>query len=222
MGRDAVSDAAVRDGEQVRARHAAMRVGGARAAIAGRTGVGAAARRVVARAAVVASVVARASVVAGALALGACGGADWRVKQLYGGPTSIDVLTHPQSVEAFRLDPVNPPRTPDTPRLGDFAVTAGPVAVDAAAVAELSSVLLDAGTYDWFRAKGCEFTPGVGLRFVKDASRVEIVLCFSCDELMIFRHGRRIGMEDFDAARPRLLAVAKRLFPEDAGLAALR
>lgn len=171
-----------------------------------------------------------------ALALGACRDAvrrspsdpawrpDWRVAQLYGGPTSMDVLRSPQRVEAFRLDPSNPPSPAlaGAPRLGDFAVTAGPVAVDAASAQELTSVLLDADTYDWLRAKGCDFQPGVGLRFVKEASRVEVVLCFSCDELMIFRHGQRVGMEDFDAARPRLVAVAKRLFPQDAKIQALR
>jgi hypothetical protein len=159
-----------------------------------------------------------------ALAPAACRGPDWRVSQLYGGATSMDVLTAPQTVEAFRLDPSNPPPAAlaNAPRLGDFAVTAGPVAVDDATARELTALLLDPATYDWVRAKGCDFTPGVGLRFTKDASRVELVLCFSCDELMIFRHGRRVGMEDFDAARPQLVAIAKRLFPEDEKIQALR
>ena len=156
------------------------------------------------------------------LALAACRGPDWRVSQLYGGATSMGVLATPQAVEAFRIDPALPPKDPAAARIGDFAVTAGPVVVDAATVAELSSILLDADTYDWMRAKGCDFQPGVGLRFVKDASRVEIALCYECDELMIFRIGRRVGMEDFDAARPRLVAVAKKLFPDDPKIQALR
>ena len=49
----------------------------------------------------------------------------------------------------------------------------------------------------------------------------DLVLCFACDELMIFRHGRRVGMEDFDSARPRLLALVRRLFPDDAKIQAL-
>lgn len=157
------------------------------------------------------------------LALAAAAGCrgDWRVSSLYGGATSIQVLREPQKVEAFRIDPARR-ATQDEARVGEYPVTSGPVAVDAATAAELSSILLDAATYDWLSAKGCEFTPGVGLRFVRDASRVEIALCFECDELMVFRMERRVGMEDFDAARPRLVAVAKRLFPDDAKIQALR
>jgi hypothetical protein len=165
-------------------------------------------------------------------AAASCGGTDWRVTQLYGGGTSIDVLSKPQAVEAFRIDPGIPAPVGGSkdepaagaaaaPRLGEYRITAGPVAVDAATAAELSSILLDPDTYDWVRAKGCEFRPGVGLRFVKDASRVEMALCFECDELMIWRLGRRIGMEDFDAARPRLVAVVKKLFPDDPKIQAL-
>ena len=155
------------------------------------------------------------------LLLAACTGNDWRVSSFYGGPTSIGVLREPRTVEAFRLDPERRPEK-DEPLLGDYAITSGPVAVDAATVAELSSVLLDPETYDWHRAKGCELRPGVGLRFVRDASRVDIALCFECDELVVWRLGQRIGIEDFDAARPRLVAVAKRLFPDDAKIRALR
>jgi hypothetical protein len=131
------------------------------------------------------------------------------------------VLQAPQTVEAFRIDPHRQAK-PDEPRIGDHPVTAGPVAADAAATAELSSILLDPDTYDWHRAKACEFTPGVGLRLHREASRVEIALCFECDELAIWRMGRKVGMEDFDDARPRLVAVVKSLFPDDPKIQALR
>ena len=60
------------------------------------------------------------------------------------------------------------------------------------------------------------------LNRVKDASRVEVALCFECDELVVWRFAQRIGIEDFDAARPRLAAVAKRLFPDDPKIAELK
>lgn len=165
---------------------------------------------------------AAAACAAAAAVLAACSGKDWRVQQLYGGPTSMEVLKTPKAVEAFLIDPRLPAPERDAPRLGDFNVLRGPVAVDAATAEELSSILTDPETYDWYRAKGCDFRPGVGLRLVRDASRVEIALCFECDELMIFRHGRRVGMEDFDAARPRLIAAVKKLFPDDPKIAALK
>lgn len=164
----------------------------------------------------------RPAVLAAVLLLGACSGNDWRVSALYGGPTSLSVLRQPQAVEAFRLDPERRDATPETPRLGGWAIASGPVPVDAATAAGLSSILLDPDTYDWARAKGCELRPGVGLRFVRDASRVDVALCFECDEVDVWRMGRRVMIEDFDAARPRLVAVAKRLFPDDPEIQALR
>lgn len=151
----------------------------------------------------------------------ACRGGDWRVSQLYGGATSIGVLAEPQTVEAFRIAPAPGGPDPSVPRIGDHRIVAGPVIADAATVKEVTALLLDPETYDWYRAKGCDFRPGVGLRFVRDASRVEIAVCFECDEIKIWRMGRTVGMEDFDAARPRLVAIAKRLFPADADIQAL-
>lgn len=165
---------------------------------------------------------ARATVLAAAVAAAACSGKDWRVQQLYGGPVSMEILAAPDTVEAFRIDPRLPAPDPAAPRIGDFNIRSGPVAVGAAEAAELTAILRDPETYDWWTAKGCEFRPGVGLRIVRNSSRVEIALCFECDELMIFRHGRRVNMEDFDSARPRLVALAKSLFPGDAEIQALR
>ena len=47
---------------------------------------------------------------------------------------------------------------------------------------------------------------------------VDVLLCFSCDELETFRGGKRAGHEDFDPRRADLVKVAKR--PRDAGLPA--
>jgi hypothetical protein len=41
------------------------------------------------------------------------------------------------------------------------------------------------------------------------------------DMLVAHRSGRPVGVEDVDAARPRLLAIARRLFPDDAAFAGL-
>ena len=158
---------------------------------------------------------------AGAFTAG-CRGGDWRVAQLYGGTTSMSVLEAPQSIEAFRINSALRTADPNAPRLGDYPILSDPVRADAATIQELSAILRDPDTYDWYRAKGCDFTPGVGLRLVRDASRVEIALCFECDELKIWRMGRTVGMEDFDAARPRLVAIVKRLFPDDAAIQALK
>ena len=166
------------------------------------------------------AVLAAAAAAAAGVALGGCAGPDWRGVQIYGGAGSIEILTHPAKAEAFRIEPRS--ARPDEERLGDYPVVRGPVTLSAEDTAALSALLLDPDTYDWHSAKGCEFRPGVGLRLHREASRVEIALCFECDELVIYRYGRRVGVEDFDSARLRLVALVRRLFPEDAEIQALK
>ena len=156
-----------------------------------------------------------------AVSVTACSGPDWRVVKLYGGRGSIELIQKPTAVEAFRLAPDGLPKGSETPRFGRFEITSDPVAVSAEDAKILDTILTSPDTYDWHRAKGCIFTPGVGLRFARETSYLDIALCFACDELQIYREGRVVGMEDFDDARPQLLAIAKRLFPADEAISAL-
>jgi hypothetical protein len=106
--------------------------------------------------------------------------------------------------------------------VGGFEAISGPVPVDAATAAELRAIFADDSIYDWERAKGCEFDPGVAIRFTKTSASLDVLLCFHCDELAVYRGTTRVGGEDFDVARPRLVAIAKRLFPADDKIQALK
>ena len=170
-------------------------------------------------------------------------GTDWRVKQLYGSATSIDCLTQPQAVDAFILDPDSgiatapegPPSADRPTVIGRYAAALGGkstsdgdkpatvhVLADATTVAELSTVLLDPDTYDWMRTKSEPFRPTLGLRFTRDASRLELAICFESNMLVTYRMGRFTGVEDIDDARPAFVAIAKHLFPGDPRFASLR
>ena len=154
------------------------------------------------------------AIVLAALALGACrDGPDWRVLQLYGGQGSLDALRSPVRVEAFRIAPESGPPEAGVPFVGVHRVVAGPVEVPPDLAAALSSALLDADTYDWRHAKGDPFRPTYGLRFAKDVSRVDLALDLESRMLTVHRHGRRIGVEDFDAAAPRIAEILRRSFP---------
>jgi hypothetical protein len=156
-------------------------------------------------------------IVSAALTLAACTGcAGSRVEALYGGPDGMAAIETPEKVTAYRV--IRPGilkyvRAPDM--LAGYEILSGPVDVDAASAAELGAIFADDSIYDWERAKACEFEPGVALRFARAGSNLDVLLCFSCDELAAFREDKRLGSEDFDVARPRLLAVVKRLFPGD-------
>jgi hypothetical protein len=146
-----------------------------------------------------------------------------RVVHLYGGDANWALIESPSKVTAFRL--VRPGvrtyiRAPD--EMDGFEIASTPAPVDATSAREVASILADDAIYDWDRAKGCDFDPGVALRFAGSASAVDVLFCFKCNELAVYRDGQRVGGEDFDRARPRLLAVMRRVFPGDDEIGKLR
>jgi len=134
------------------------------------------------------------------------------VTKLLGGDASV-ALIRDAAITAYRIDGMGRGAGPGK-RLHGYPVLQGPVDVDEESRAALASVLLDDGTYEWDSSKTCEFLPGVLLRYEADVP-VDVLLCFSCDELEVFVGKRQVGHEDFDVRRPDLVRVAKRLFPND-------
>ena len=132
-----------------------------------------------------------------------CRGESSRVRALLGG----DAVKTATKVTAYRIDPAS------QGDLHGYRQLSGPVPVDDKSRAELADVLLDDDTYLWDISKSCEFMPGVVLRYEGDGT-TDILLCFSCDELSVYREAERVGSEDFDPRRADLVRVAKRLFPD--------
>jgi hypothetical protein len=148
-------------------------------------------------------------------------GPDWRILQLYSGETSLGLLREPSKVQAFRVDAA--PRKPAHGEVhaGPFVATAPPVDVPKDAAQELSNLLLDAETFDWRRGAK-PFRPQVGLWFVRGAYVLEIALDFDTAQLRVYAGDQPLGSQSVAPSRDRFLAVAKRLFPDDAALQALR
>ena len=150
------------------------------------------------------------------LACAACGGApSRRVTDLLGGET---IERGARRVVAYRIDGM---RGAGETAMHGYPVLGGPVELDADAQRRLRDVLLSDATYLWDRAKACEFLPGVLVRYEDDAT-IDVLFCFSCDELEVYRDGKRCGREDFDPRRRDLVALVQRIFPDDEALRALR
>ena len=79
----------------------------------------------------------------------------------------------------------------------------------------LLSVLLDPKTYEWEYSKSCIFIPGVKLSFQSDGHRVDVLFCFDCDILSIYRNGQYVSGGNFDFGRPQLVDLLKANFPDD-------
>lgn len=138
---------------------------------------------------------------------------DPRVVGMFGGKKATETLSKPARVEAYRIEERQ--TTDKTVKaIGSYPVISGPVEVDADAAEKLRRVLLDAGSYQWETAKGCKFQPGVVVRFAGKQT-VDVLFCFSCDEIVVLVDAKRVGGEDIDNVRGQLLAIVKKLFPED-------
>jgi hypothetical protein len=151
-----------------------------------------------------------------------------RVPPLMGGEDAVRLVGNSGSatkIEAYRIDGMagwSNEETDPRPKIHAYPIISGPVPVDDATAAMLADVLTDDSTYLWDIAKACEFLPGVALRYHGDGIDVDVLLCFSCDELEVYRNGAEVGHEDFDPRRADLVRIAKRLFPEDETIKGLR
>lgn len=147
---------------------------------------------------------------------------NFRVLKLFGGQAGWSPIARRTRVEAFRVDPnwqgeSDPEKAAEEHdrKFAGYSILSGPIDVEKKTANALAMILADPATYDWESAKGCEFQPGVGIRFIAADSSTEILFCFSCDELQILRDGKSVGHEDTDTARAELVEIVKKIFPDD-------
>ena len=165
--------------------------------------------------------------------VGCGGGTDARVARLFGGADGVAAVRAAGAagtVEAYRMEGAYPSSRGDA-LAADRGVGgmpfaggpgAGPVALPPAAARRLAGLLTDPASFGFDYVKACLFRPDVAFRFSDAAGTgglrsVDVVVCFSCDEVQVYPDGRTGGGEDVDAIRPALLAAARAAFP-DAGL----
>lgn len=141
----------------------------------------------------------------------AFGAASTQVRNFLG-PNAVRVLEKAERVESFRVSSDDKIEGDAPDRIGGYKVTG--TGKGKVKPKELTSILLDEKTYEFETAKRCVFKPGVAFRFWLAKESIDVLLCFSCDELEVIAAGHR-ATEDFDRARPRLVKLAKKAFPSD-------
>ncbi len=129
------------------------------------------------------------------------------------GEDRVALLTTADRVESVRLDPMADAAEAERTLHGYVVSADGPELTDAQreTFVELAA---SRGSYDFNSAKGCEFQPGVGLRFVKGEQELVVLLCYSCREWQFVTADGAVG-EDFDPVEASLVRLAKSLFPDD-------
>lgn len=107
---------------------------------------------------------------------------------------------------------------------GRFRILDEPVPVPPKIAAELSRVLLDPASYPTVY-KPCEFTPSIVFRFWRGKSAVDVLVCFSCEDLAFQVMGAPRALAPklaFDRKRTQLARLAWSARPGDRRYEALR
>jgi len=135
-----------------------------------------------------------------------------------------DLLEHMRAakdVRVFRLDPnkadFDVPPDPKH-RIGPWPIVHEARRPDRHVVTELVDALsvspYELPPMEGRPVKACGgFWPGIDVRFTRDGVPVDVLLCYRCGEMSIWRS--RLGVQAGDFADPRFVEFAKRVFPND-------
>jgi hypothetical protein len=130
----------------------------------------------------------------------------------------VPVPRQPTRVEVFRVGP-EPADSPAGGTIGGYPILATGKEQGPDFAARLSKVLRSGGVTK--NQKKCGLQPGVAYRIWGGEKTVEVLVCFKCDVLwphVVGQEGVPPHEEwmDFDPVRPKLLALTKEAFPNDA------
>lgn len=121
--------------------------------------------------------------------------------------------------EVFR---VMPGETPAEQRFAEnyidrFEVIGSAVPIPTVTAKRLITTLLNSPGFGELRRNRCKFRPGISFRGGEGDARVDLLVCFACDEIGIVPAGKSLAaVYAFDqSTRDVLLAAAKELLPKD-------
>jgi hypothetical protein len=118
------------------------------------------------------------------------------VEQLLGSRIAYDTVASPARAEAFLLRESNAPGK----------------TISKGNARALANILLDFDSYYWMAQKLCAPEYGLKIRFIRDASIVDVSFCFDCDILAVTSNGAT-PYENFDFRHNDLVRIARKLFP---------
>ncbi len=155
-------------------------------------------------------------------------GAEAKVVMPFVGQKAAAILRTASKVEVFRIAKMRVLK-PEADAIEGHPLKAKGKDQDQVFAAKLAAILLDNRTYSFDSAKGCIFQPGIVFRVHggEGQGTVDVIVCFDCTELRVITRDadgktvKTVG-EDFDNARPALVALAKAAFPDDAEIQALK
>ena len=137
------------------------------------------------------------------------------LQALFGGNSGLEVLATATKVRAYRVKELRDQQEKGAEKIFHHTITSELREVDAATAKELVAILGDRTTYHDFPLE-CTFDPAVGFRFENESERIDVLVCFACQQILV------VPPEKFaDFGSRRLLEIAKKLFPDDTVIQAI-
>ena len=150
------------------------------------------------------------------LVLSSCKSSYWKNEDMKRA-ISITSFKNPNTIcEVLRVDDSYPGEGQEQNgnSLHGYEIISDFVVLNSASRKELSSIIEDHDTY--LRnaiPMDCLFRPGVAFRFSDQQNQVDLLVCFSCNELRYYLNRRVVGQSYFKSQNLR--SLVQQLFPED-------
>jgi hypothetical protein len=150
------------------------------------------------------------------LVLSSCKSSYWKNEDMKRA-ISIASFKNPNTIcEVLRVDDSYPGEGQEQNgnSLHGYEIISDFVVLNSASRKELSSIIED---HDTFLRNAipmdCLFRPGVAFRFSDQQNQVDLLVCFSCNELRYYLNRRVVGQSYFKSQNLR--SLVQQLFPED-------
>jgi hypothetical protein len=141
-----------------------------------------------------------------------------------GGPENLALVNAAKTVRVFRVRPPNPNRKADpVVAIDKMTRDATPVEVAGPEVPQVIATMSNMAGFGQMLT--CDFDPGIILRFEANGHILDVLICFHCHEMILYRDGELVHRpfkwaetrNTFTGdARRAFLAIAKKAFPNDA------
>ena len=157
------------------------------------------------------------------LALSSCWKSYWKNDAMKKALSTTSFANRHMTCAAYRVDDSYPGegKKQEGDSLHGYAIISDAAALNSDSRKELSSIIEDHDTY--FRHSisiDCSFRPAVAFRFQDKKTNVDLLVCFSRNELRYYLDGKVVGQSYFKSQELR--ALVKKLFPDDEKIQSLK
>jgi len=157
------------------------------------------------------------------LLFSSCKSSNWENDKMLEVITTTSFSNPASTCMAYRLDDSYPgeAKKHEGDFLHGYAVISDAIALNSDLRKKLSSIIEDHNTYNRHSIPvDCFFRPGIAFSFKDQKSKVDLMVCFSCNELRYYMNSEIIDQSYFKPKK--LLQIVKELFPDDQTIQSLK